>query len=64
LQREVRKYYQDLGLLVSPEASDVADLAESIASVLSPLYEDIHSTFADASRTAQAQPQFLQKAAQ
>jgi multidrug resistance protein MdtO len=63
VQREVRKYYQDLGIPVSPQASDVADLAESIASVLSPLYEDIHSTFANASKTAQAQPQFLQKPA-
>jgi multidrug resistance protein MdtO len=63
VRREVRKYYQDLGIPVSPQASDVADLAESIASVLSPLYEDIQSTFADASRAAQLQPQFLQKAA-
>jgi multidrug resistance protein MdtO len=64
VQREVRKHYHDLGMQVSPQASDLADLTESLASVLSPLYEDIHSTFADASRTAQAQPRFLQKAAQ
>jgi multidrug resistance protein MdtO len=64
VQREVHKYYQDLGMPVSPQASDFAGLTESLASVLSPLYEDIHSTFANTSRTAQAQPQFLQKAAQ
>jgi multidrug resistance protein MdtO len=64
LQQEIRKFYQDLGMPVSPQASDVAGLTESLASVLSPLYEDIHSTFADASRRAQAQPQFLQKAAE
>jgi multidrug resistance protein MdtO len=64
VQREVRKYYQDLGIPVSPQTSDVADLAESIASVLSPLYKDIHSTFTDASRTVRAQPQFLQNLSQ
>jgi len=64
VQREVRKYYQDLRMPVSPQASDFAGLTESLASVLLPLYEDIHSTLADTSRTAGAQPQFLQKAAQ
>jgi multidrug resistance protein MdtO len=64
VQREVRKYYQDLGRPVTPQASDLVGLTESLASVLSPLYEDIHSTFADASRTAQAQPQLVQKATQ
>jgi multidrug resistance protein MdtO len=60
---EVRKYYQDLGVPVTSQASDLVGLTESLASVLSPLYEDIHSTFADASRTAQARPQLLQRAA-
>ena len=62
-QGEVRKYYKDLGVPVTPQASDIVGLTESLASVLQPLYEDIHSTFADASRTAQARPQLLQKAA-
>ena len=64
VQQEIQKYYHDLGAPVSPQASDVAGLIESIASVLSPLYKDIHSTIADTSRTARAQPQFLQKAAE
>jgi hypothetical protein len=63
VQGKVRKYYQDLGVPIIPQASDLVGLTESLASVLSPLYEDIHSTFVDASRTAQAQPQLLQKAA-
>lgn len=64
VQREVRKYYQDLGVPVTPQASDIVGLTESLASVLQPLYEDIHSTFADASRTAaQVRPQLLQKEA-
>jgi multidrug resistance protein MdtO len=62
-QWEVRKYYQDLGVPVTPQASDIVGLTESLASVLQPLNEDIHSTFADASRTAQARPQLLHKAA-
>ncbi len=46
MQQKIRKYYQDLGKPIPPQASDIADLAMSIASVLAPLYEDIHSTFA------------------
>jgi multidrug resistance protein MdtO len=64
LREEIRKYYHDLGIPVAPEASDVADLAESLASILSPLYEDIHATFATSPKTTGIQPQFLQKAAQ
>jgi multidrug resistance protein MdtO len=63
VQGEVRKYYQDLGVPVTSQASDLIGLTESLASVLQPLYEDIHSTFADASRTALARPQLLHKAA-
>jgi multidrug resistance protein MdtO len=46
MQQNIREYYQDLGKAIPSTASDLADLAISIASVLSPLYEDIHSTFA------------------
>jgi multidrug resistance protein MdtO len=45
VQEEIVKYYHDLGVPVSPQASDLAGLAESLASILSPLYEEIHSTF-------------------
>jgi multidrug resistance protein MdtO len=64
VQQEIRKYYQDLGTPVSPQASDVADLIGSLASVLSPLYEDIHSTFAASPKTTGNQPQLVQKPAQ
>jgi multidrug resistance protein MdtO len=63
-REEIRKYYHNLGVLIAPEASDVADLAENLASILSPLYEDIHATFATAPKTTGTQPQFLQRAAQ
>ena len=42
----VTGYYGALGVVVPPEASDVVGLAESLASILAPLYEDIHATFA------------------
>ena len=64
VQQEIRRYYQDLGTTVSPQASDVAGLTESLASVLSPLYEDIHSTFAAAPNAVGAGPPFLETAAQ
>ena len=64
VQQEVRKYYHDLGMPVSPQASDIVGLTESLASVLSPLYEDIHATLATAPKTTGTQPQFLRKAAQ
>jgi multidrug resistance protein MdtO len=63
VQQEIRTYYHDLGVPVSPQASDVVGLAEGLASVLAPLYEDIHATLAVASKTAGVQTQFLQKIA-
>jgi multidrug resistance protein MdtO len=63
VQQEVRKYYQDLSMPITPQASDLAGLTESLASVLSPLYKDIHSTSADPSTTAQAERRFLHDAA-
>ena len=62
-QRAVGRYYQDLGMPVTPQASDLAGLTESLASVLAPLYADIHATFAEPSRTSQAQPGVLHDAA-
>ena len=64
VQQEIRKYYHDLGLPVPPQASDVADLAESLASILWPLYEDIRSTFTLRSTVAGVSAQLLQRAAQ
>jgi multidrug resistance protein MdtO len=55
VQQEIHRYYHDLGMPVSPEASDFVSLAEGLASVLSPLYEDIHATLAVASKTARVQ---------
>jgi multidrug resistance protein MdtO len=62
VQQETNKYYQNLGAPVSPNASDTVDLMESVASVLSPLYEDIHASFVGASGAGGAQPQLLRTA--
>ena len=64
VQQEIRKYYHDLGLPVPPQASDIAGLAESLASILSPLYEDIRSTFTLESTVAGVSARLLQKPAQ
>jgi multidrug resistance protein MdtO len=45
LQEEIKKYYEEHGLQIFPQASDLMSLAENLASILAPLYEDIHSTF-------------------
>jgi multidrug resistance protein MdtO len=46
LQQEINRHYQDLGVPVADQASDVMSLTESLASILAPLYEDIHATIA------------------
>jgi multidrug resistance protein MdtO len=63
VKREIHKYYQDSGSPVSPQASDVADLIDSLVSVLSPLYEDIQATFAANASATDARPQLLKSAA-
>jgi multidrug resistance protein MdtO len=59
VQQKIRKYYQADGIPISSQASDVADLIESLASVLSPLYEDIHATFATSGTSVGVEPQLL-----
>jgi multidrug resistance protein MdtO len=46
LKEAIYKHYQDAGTPVAPEASDVLGLAESLATIIAPLYEDIRDTFA------------------
>ena len=45
VQQEIRKYYEEHGLQILPQASDLISLTENLASILAPLHEDIHSTF-------------------
>lgn len=46
LNEAIQKYYQDAGTPVSPQSSDVLGLAERLATIIGPLYEDIRDTFA------------------
>jgi multidrug resistance protein MdtO len=46
LQEEFNKYYQEAGVPVPPQVSDIQGLAESLATILGPLYQDIRDTFA------------------
>jgi multidrug resistance protein MdtO len=46
LGQEIRKSYEERGLPVAPQTSDMISLTENVASILAPLYKDIHATFA------------------
>ncbi len=45
MRQAIQSYFQSIGAPVSEESSDVMDLADSLASILAPLYEDIRETF-------------------
>lgn len=47
LRQNISAYYKEQGWPISPQLSDVFRLAETLASLLAPLYEDIHSTFSN-----------------
>jgi len=44
-QQDIRTSYAVLGRQPPPEVSDMFRLSDSLATILSPLYEEIHSTF-------------------
>jgi multidrug resistance protein MdtO len=46
LRQEFEKHYGSLGIPIPDEASDLAGLADSLATILAPLYEDILATYA------------------
>jgi multidrug resistance protein MdtO len=45
LQKEIRKYYEERELQIPAQATDMISLTGNLASILSPLYQDIHATF-------------------
>jgi multidrug resistance protein MdtO len=63
-QQELQRHYQDLGVPIPPEASDIIGLTESLSSVLSSIYEDIRSTFASVTRPVDGKNRYLQSAPQ
>ena len=51
LQQELSKWYEGRGVSLSTQASDVITLSQTLASIMGPLYEDIHATFANLDET-------------
>jgi multidrug resistance protein MdtO len=57
MQEAISNYYQGRGVPASNEATDVMGLANSLATILAPLYEDIRDTYAAHHQSAGAQVQ-------
>jgi multidrug resistance protein MdtO len=56
-RQEVEEHFGGLGVSVPDGASDVAGLADSLATILAPLYEDIRATYAANSQALGGQVQ-------
>jgi multidrug resistance protein MdtO len=63
-QQELHRHYQSHSVPIPPEASDIIGLTESLASVLSSIYEDIRATFAGMTRPFDDSNPYLQSAPQ
>jgi multidrug resistance protein MdtO len=46
LRQEIEEHFSALGVAIPDQASDLAGLADSLATILAPLYEDIRATYA------------------
>jgi multidrug resistance protein MdtO len=46
LRQEIEEHFSALGVAIPDQASDLAGLADSLATILAPLYEDIQATYA------------------
>jgi multidrug resistance protein MdtO len=57
MREAIHDYYQGIGAPVSDESTDVMGLADSLATILAPLYDDIRDTFATQRQNAVAHPQ-------
>ena len=57
MREAINNYYQGRGVPVSSEATDVMGLADSLATILAPLYEDIRDTYAAQQRSIGAHVQ-------
>jgi multidrug resistance protein MdtO len=57
MRQAITTYYQSLGIPVADEPSDVMGLAESLANIVAPLYDDIRETFASREHRVGGQPQ-------
>jgi multidrug resistance protein MdtO len=57
LRQEVEKHYTASDLPVPPTLADMITIAQNLASILAPLYLDIHATFTDPQRMVSRHPQ-------
>jgi multidrug resistance protein MdtO len=57
MREAIRSYYQGMGAPISDESTDVMGLADSLATILAPLYDDIRDTFAAQRQNTVARPQ-------
>ncbi len=47
LDESVHTWYQQRGVSIPPEAADIVGLADSLTTILAPLYDEIHGAFTD-----------------
>ena len=45
LRQEIQRHYATVGLPIPPPLVDMITLTQNLASILAPLYLDIHATF-------------------
>jgi multidrug resistance protein MdtO len=57
MREAISNYYDGQGAPISDESTDVMGLADSLAAILAPLYDDIRDTFAAQRQATVAQPQ-------
>ncbi len=57
LQDEIKKYYDASGAPIPPSLLAMIGLTQNLASIITPLYQDIHATFSDPELAAMHHPQ-------
>ena len=63
LEEQIRKHYADSGAAIPPSLADIVTLAQNLASILGPLYADIHATFSSPQKASLHHPQLEPKEA-
>jgi len=62
LRQEIEKHYTASGLPIPPTLVDMVTISQNLASIIGPLYADIHSTFANPQPGAMHYPVLSEKA--
>jgi multidrug resistance protein MdtO len=61
LRQEIEKHYTASDLPIPPTLVDMITITQNLASIIAPLYADIHSTFANSQRGAMHYPVLTEK---